>query len=325
MTTRREILLAIGAGALAPQCAFAQAAPRRIAYLQEYDGPRSGRYIAAFKSGMRELGYVDGKDFVVEMHAANTAPTQLPELAGKLVAAKYDILLSSGTPSALALQKATREIPILITSAGDPVATGMAAALNRPGGNITGLTGQATDLTTKRLDLLRQILPGLRRVGYLHNPGNARDIAGLKQFESDCRKIGVQPILAALTKREDVSVVFDAMKKSMVQATVVTGAATNYIWVREIVDQALHTKIPAIHSRSDGPDAGGLFSYGTDAEDLYRRAAAYAVKIFKGEKPGNIPIEQPTKFDFVINMKTARALGLKVPNSVLVQATKVIE
>lgn len=240
MNKRRSILLAVLAFALAaPLAATAQQTPKRIAYLQEDDGPRRDRYIAAFKSGMRDLGYVDGKDFVVERQTADTDLAQLPELARKLVAAKYDIFLTGGTTSALALQKVTRDIPILITSAGDPVATGLAVALNHPGGNITDLTGQATDLNTKRLDLLRQMLPGLRRAAILYNPGNARDILGVNQFETDCKKIGVEPIRAALTKRDDVSAVFDVMKKAKAQAIVVTAAATNATWMREIFEHLI--------------------------------------------------------------------------------------
>ena len=224
------------------------------------------------------------------------------------------------------MRAGTGAIPILVVTVSDPVGTGLAASLARPGGNVTGLTqGVGNDLYTKRLDLLRQLVPGMRRVGILHNPDNAADSSTLRQFESDCAKLGFKSILARVRKREEIAAAFNTLLRDKAQGLIVTSAGTNFAWRETIIEQAVKHRLPAVYGGSPIVDSGGLISYGTDQIDLYRRAAAYADKIFKGAKPGDLPIEQPIKFEMVINLKTAKALGIKIPGSVLVQATQVIE
>ncbi len=253
--------------------------------------------IDAFNAGMRELGYAEGKDYAIEHRSAENDLARLPALAAELLALKVDVIVPSGTPSAVAARNATREIPILIVTVGDPVGSGLAASLRRPGGNVTGLTNLASDLVTKHLDLLRQILPDMRRVGFLYNPDNAANVLGLKQFESDCGKLGFNSIRAPVRKAEDIATAFNTLKRDKAQGMIVTAASSNIAWRESIIEHAAKHRLPAIYGENLFAESGGLLSYAANFPDLYRRAAAYADKIFKGAKPGDLPIEQPTKFE----------------------------
>ena len=274
---------------------------------------------------MRELGYAEGRDYVFEYRSVLGDLARLPAAAAELVALKVDLILSTGTPSTEAALKATRDIPILIATVGDPVGSGFAASLRRPGGNVTGLTGLGSELNSKRLDLLRQILPGMRRVGFLYNPDNASDALQLRQFESDCAKLQFTPIRASLRKAEEIPVTFNQLSRDKAQGLLVSGGSTNSAARGTIIEYAAKNRLPAVFSNSSYAESGGLLSYGVNIPDLYRRAAAYADKIFKGAKPGDLPIEQPVKFEMILNLKTAKALGLTISQSVIVQATRVIE
>ena len=327
MIARRRIVIAIGAGVLAaPLAAFAQQRKvRRIGFLLESEQSYFLPRFDAFKAGMSALGYAEGRDYVTELRSAQSDFARLPALAAELVAVKVDVIVSSGTPSAVAASKATREIPILLTTAGDPVGSGLAAALARPGGNVTGLTGIGSELNTKRLDLLRQLLPRMHRVGLLYDPNNQSNMLTLTRFEADCGKLQLQSIRAPARKAEEIAAAFKILARNKAQGLLVSANSTNLASRAGIVEYAAKHRLPAAYGESNYAEAGGLISYASDYSDLYRRAAAYADKIFKGAKPGDLPIEQPTRFEFVLNMKTAKALGLKIPGSILVQATKVIE
>lgn len=326
---RRKLIVAFGAGALAaPLRSVAQQQGKvwRVGFLWESDPSDFASRIDAFKAGMRELRYVEGKDYTVEHRSAQNELARLPALAVQLLELKADVIVASGTPSAVAARNATRAIPILIVTVGDPVGNGLAVSLSHPGGNVTGLTqGVASDLYTKRLDLLHQILPGMRRVGFLYNPDNDNDALSLGQFESDCIKLKITSARAPLRKREDIAAAFNTLKRDKVQALIVSTAGTNSEWRKDIIEQAAKHRLPAVYPLSNHAELGGLLSYGTNLSDLWRRAAAYADKIFKGAKPGDLPIEQPTRFETVINLKTAKALGIKIPDLILVRADKVIE
>ena len=326
MNTRRKLVLALGAGAFAPLAAFAQ--PRkvwRIGFLQESKPTTDIPRLDAFKAGMSALGYVEGKDYVTEIRSAQDNLAGLPALAAELVALKVDVILPTGTPAAMAASKATREIPIVIATVGDPVGSGLAASLARPGGNVTGLTNLSAELITKRLDLLRQILPRMRRVGLLYDSSNPVDALGLTRFVSDCAKLQLQSIRAPARKAEEIAAAFKTLARDNAQGLIVIPSNANNTSRASIIEHAAKQRLPAVYGRSDYAEAGGLISYAPDVVDLHRRSAAYADKIFKGAKPGDIPIEQPTRFDFVLNMKTAKALGLRIQGSILVQATRVIE
>jgi ABC-type uncharacterized transport system substrate-binding protein len=242
------------------------------------------------------------------------------------VALKVDVIVSSGTPSAIAARNATRDIPILITTAGDPPGSGLAISLSRPGGNVTGLTqGVGLELYSKRLDLLRQIVPDMRRVGFLYDPDNAANAKGSSRFEADCQKLGLKALRAPARNAEEISAAFNALKRDQAQALIVTAASTFVPLQQRILEHAASYRLPAVYPVGATAEAGGLISYGTNFPELYRRAAAYADKIFKGAKPGDLPIEQPSKFELVVNLKTAKALGITIPQSILVSADKVIE
>ena len=326
MNTRRKIVIALGAGALAPLASFAQ--QRKVWRIGLLRGAEQSEYIKrfdAFKAGMSALGYDEGRDYVVEIRSSPTDFARLPELVAELVALKVDIIVTEGTALALSARQATREIPILITTVGDPVASGLAASLARPGGNVTGFTTLAAELYTKRLDLLRQLLPGIRRVGLLYDPTNPSDALALTRFESDCANIQLQPIRAPARTAEEIAAAFTTLARHQAQGLLVVAGNTNNVSRERVIEYAAKQRLPAVYGRIAYAEAGGLISYAADDTDMFRRVAAYAVKIFKGAKPGDLPIQQPTLFEFVVNMKTAKALGLKIPGSILVQATRVIE
>jgi putative ABC transport system substrate-binding protein len=330
MNNRRKLIVALGAGALAAPFGLSaqqQGKVWRIGFLwereqSEYDYVQR---FEAFKAGMRELGYVEGRDYAIEHRSAGNDLVRLSALAAELLAIKVDLIMASAASSAIAARNTTREIPILIATLGDPVGIGLAATLRRPGGNVTGLTSVNVELATKHLDLLRQIFPSMRRVGFLYNPDNTANTLALKQFESDCGKLQFKPIRAPVRKSEEIAAAFNILRHEKAQGFVVSGGSTNQALRESIVEHAAKLRLPAVYPASIFVDAGGLFSYGANYPDLYRRAAAYADKIFKGVKPGDLPIEQPTKFELVFNMKTAKALGIKFPDSFLVRAEKVIE
>ena len=322
MNSRRTLLIALGAGVLtAPFASFAQQQGKvwRIGFL--WESYYADRFVA-FTAGMRELGYAEGTHYVVEQRVG---PARLPALAAELIALKVDVILAQSTPATLAARDASRETPIVMTTVGDPVGSGLAENLRRPGGNVTGLTTMTTDLYTKRLDLLRQILPGMRRAGLVYNPGNPLDVIALKQFESDCGKLGLKSIRAPVGKREDIAGAFDLLKRDKAQGVIVSSPSLNVQLRESIIERAAGSRLPAVYGNTVFADSGGLLSYSTNQADLNRRAAAYVDRIFKGAKPGDLPIEQPTKFELVINLKTAKALGIKITDSVLAQATKVVE
>jgi len=328
MNDRRKLLVALGASVIAaPLGSFAQQPikVRRIGFLWEGEQSEYVQYVDAFNAGMRELGYAEGKDYAIEHRSAQNDLARLPALAAELIALKVNVIVPGGTSSAVAASKATREIPILIAIIGDPIGSGLAATLQRPGANVTGLTNLASELFTKRLDLLRQILPGMRRVGFLYNPDNAANVLGLKQFELGCTKLGFQSIRARVRKADEIASTFSALQREKAQGIIVTNASTNIAWRASIIEHAAKHRLPAVYGQNLFADSGGLLSYAANYPDLYRRTAAYADKIFKGAKPGDLPIEQPTKFELIANLKTAKALGIKIPNTILLQATKVIE
>ena len=326
MITRRRVVIALGVGALAPFATFAQSRKIwRIGLLRETKQLTDVARLTAFKEGMKSLGYVEGTDYVIEIRFAESDFSRLPTLVAEMVSQKMDLILTSGTPSAIAASKGTREIPIVMPTVGDPVGSGLVATLARPGGNITGLSTITSELVSKRLDLLRQLSPRIHRVGLIYDPNNPIDRLVLMRFESTCANIKMVCLRAPATKPDNIAAAFDALKIHKAQGIIVTSSGINNADRQQITELATQYRIPAIYSQIEYADVGGLISYAPDFTDMNRRAAAYVDKIIKGAKPGDLPIEQPTKFDLVVNMKTAKALGSKIPQSILVQATKVIE
>jgi len=284
----------------------------------------TGRY-GAFLKGMRELGYIEGRSFAVEARFADGKTEALPGLAAELIRTKVDVIVGTGTAVISALHKATRTIPVVSAVVADPVGAGFAASLARPGGNITGLTDFQPEMNEKHLELLTVCVPRLSRFAVLVNPTNPSHPELLKRIQVTAQKVGIDVLAKDAGTRDDITRSFDAMARDRAQATLVLGDGFFLQQVRQIGDLALKHRLPSISLNLEYAEAGGLMSYGPNITDNYRRAASYVDKILKGEKPGDLPIEGPTKFELVINRKTANALGITLSPELLLRADRVIE
>ena len=298
----------------------------RIGYLIGQSRSTGSGRIDPFRQGLRELGYVEGKNFVIEWRSAEEKLDRLPALAAELVRLKVDVIVTPGRLPTRAAKEATSTIPIVMTQDSDPVANGFVASLARPGGNITGLSTLAPELSGKRLELLKEVIPTLSRVavfGSSTTPGNAQL---LREVELAAKSFGVTLQYVDVLSPKDIESAFRAAGKGRADGVLmmVTGAVT-FPRRTEIAELAVKNRLPAIYSNSLFVDAGGLMSYSANLADLDRRAAAYVDKILKGAKPADLPVEQPTKFEFIINLKAAKQIGLTIPPNVLVRADRVIK
>jgi len=297
----------------------------RTAYLSASSSSTNPERIEAFRQGLRELRYVEGKNIVIEWRHAEEKIDRLPALAAELVRLKVDIIVTSGPTATRAVKEATSTIPIVMAQDPDPVGNGFVASLARPGGNITGLATLTPELSGKRLELLKEIVPKLSRVAVLGTstrPGNAQ---ALEEIELAAKAFGVKLQYLDVLDPKDIETAFRAAVKGRADAVLwlvaggVAGAHRT-----QIADLAVKRRLPAIYDRREFVDDGGLMSYGTNFNDLSRRAATYVDKILKGRTPADLPVEQPMKFEFIINLKAAKQIGLTVPPNVLVRADKVI-
>jgi putative tryptophan/tyrosine transport system substrate-binding protein len=296
----------------------------RIGYLNPGD-PVSRTYrTEAFRQGLRELGYVEGKNIIIEYRFAEARPERLPELARELVALNVDIIFAGGGPATEAAKNATQMIPI-VTSSQDPVLQGLVASLPRPGGNITGLANLTSELVGKRLELLKEVIPQLSRVAVLLTPISDFVFTHWRRTEVAAQSLGVQLQAAEIRQRDDLEPAFAAIKRERAEALFMIRSPIINDLTKRIANLAVESRLPAIYDEKRFPELGGLMSYGTDLADLDRRAAIYIGKILKGAKPADLPVERPTKFELVINLRTAKALGLKIPSHLLMEADRVIE
>jgi putative ABC transport system substrate-binding protein len=283
----------------------------------------------AFRQGLRDLGYVDGRNVVIEIRDADGKPERLPALAAELVALKIDVLVTGGgTPPALAAKQATKTIPIVFASAPDPVTDGLVTSLARPGGNVTGSSNLNPELVGKCLEQLTQAVPTVSRVAVLWQPGfmdERTDKDMLKAVDVAARALGVRLQVVEARGPTDIDSAFSKMTRARAGALTVLPSAMLFTERRRLVDLAAKNRLPAVYVQREFVDAGGLMAYGPRLADLFRRAATYVDKILKGAKPGDLPVEQPTKFDLAINLKTAKALGLTIPPSLLSRADEVIQ
>ncbi len=327
ITTRRRLLLALGASALtAPLASFAQQSgsmPRIGLLWIETDSP--SQFAAALREGLRALGYVEGKNIRIDDRSLVDRYELLPEAAGRLVSQKVDVIVCYGSTATQAASNATSTIPIVMVSGLDPVKLGVAASLSRPGRNVTGLTFLGPDLSGKRLELLKEIIPGMRRLAVIHSSGSPSGVASLKNHESAAQVLNLEVRRVEVGTVGDIGPAIAGIARMNVQAISVVGSTLLTANCKQVVAAIEKVRLPAIYANSEFPLAGGLLSYATNHFDSFRRAATYVDKILKGTKPGDIPIEQPTRFELVINMKTAKALGIKIPNTIMVRAEKVIE
>jgi putative tryptophan/tyrosine transport system substrate-binding protein len=289
-------------------------------------GTTSGRdpYVEAFLEGMRALGYVEGQNLVLEYRGAEGQYERLPDLAAELVRLQVDVLLVVITPAALAAKQATTTIPIVMAGVGDPVGSGLVASLSRPAGNVTGLAAVSSDLVGKQLEFLKEVLPTVSRVAVLWNPANPVHALNVREADVAGQALGVQLHLVAARGPDAFDSAFAAMTSAPAGALLVLGDSMFLQHRRRLAELAATSRLPTMHNVGPYVEAGGLMAYGPSPLDILRRAATYVDKILKGAKPADMPVEQPTKFDLVINLKTAQALGLTIPPSVLFQATEVI-
>jgi len=280
----------------------------------------------AFRGALRDIGYVEGKNINFVYRWADGSQKRLGEFAAELASLKVDIIFSApGTPTAIAVQKATATIPIVFAGVGDAVGTGLVATLARPGGNATGLVNQSQDISGKQLEFLKEGIPGLSRVGVLWRPSNPSYRNLLSRFDAVVRATGVQVVLIGAESRQDLVTAFETIKKSQIDGLVVQADDLFINQGTRIIELAAAYRVPTIYRLGYQAAAGGLMAYGPNIPDMYRRAASYIDKILKGAKPGDLPVEQPTKIELVVNLKTAKALGLTVPPSLLARADEVIE
>ncbi len=331
---RRLTLFALGASALEnalPAIAQTQSkAPDklwRIGFLAPRKQPASmeADFIGGFPQGMRERGYVEGKNLTIEWRFADGDLTRLPKLAEELVQLKVDVLIGAGPQAIGALKQATTAIPIVMGVPGDPVSQGFVASLARPGGNITGATINAGEINAKRLQMLREISPRVSRVAVLMNPDNRGHVAALATIQKAGQQVKVKTFAAEANTSGDIEAAFTFMKREKAGAVIVQTDAIFNAHTRQIADLALNQRLPLITGIREYVDAGCLMSYGASFRDNFYRAAYYVDRIFKGTKPADLPVEQPTRFELFINGKTAKALGLTIPQSLLISAEKVIE
>jgi len=297
----------------------------RVGLLSSYSPSDAAAWHQAFRLGLRDLGWVEGKNISIEYRYAEGKRARIPDLAADLVRLKVDVIVTSLVGDALAARKATRAIPIVVVAATDPVAMRLVESLARPGGNVTGFSQLAFELVGKRLELLKEMVPKLSRVAVLWNPQGRLTRRAWEELQLPAQQLGVQLHSLEVRSPDEFDKAFEDATRVRAGALFILPHPVIGLNLKRIAGLAAKSRLPSIFHVSEFADAGGLLTYGPDRDDLYRRAATFVDKILKGAKPADLPIEQPTKFELVINMKTARALGLTIPQSILLRADRVIE
>jgi putative ABC transport system substrate-binding protein len=321
------LLLVVAANAgLATVAAETQPAmPYRIGVLERLPAARNTENLDAFRQGMRELGYGEGNDFELLYRSADGRSERFPDLAKELVSLKVNVIVTRGTPAALAAKRATTTIPIVMSPSGDPLLSGLVASFARPGGNVTGLSTNLIDLAAKRLELLRQVVPGVLRIAAIMNTSNPAIALEWKELEATAQRTRIELQLLDVRQPDDLRRAFETGIRQRVGAVIVGIDDLTQMHQREIIGHAAKTRLPAMYASREFASAGGLISYGVSYPDLYRRAAKFVDRILKGARPADLAIEQPAAFDLTINLKTARSLGLTMPPSLLLRANQIIE
>jgi putative ABC transport system substrate-binding protein len=325
---RRSFIGTLAGGLLAaPLAVEAQpAGTRRIGLLETSSpSPARVRLWATLRQRLRELGYLEGQNIVFESRFGEGKPDRLPGLAAELVALKVDVIVTSGTPASLAAKQATRTIPIVMAQLADPVGAGLVASLGRPGGNVTGLTTQDANLSGKRLEMLREVVPKVSRFAVLIDETSPGSMLIARGTQVAAQSLGVQLQSLGVRGSGELDRAFSAMKEARTGALIVESSSLLFTSRTRLAELALKNRLPTVFAQREYAEAGGLMAYSADFSDLFRRTATFVDKILKGTKPADLPVEQPTKFDFVINLKTAKALGLTIPPSLLQRADQVIE
>jgi putative tryptophan/tyrosine transport system substrate-binding protein len=321
---RREFITLLGGAAAAwPVAARGQQKLPTIGVLGTASASAWGPWTAALAKRLRELGWIEGRTIVIEYRWADGRSERFAEIAAEFVRLKVDVILTSGA-AVLAAKQATSVIPIVFAAANDPLGTGAVASLARPGGNATGLSAQQSDLVSKRLELLREVVPGFRQLGIMANVGYPAAVLEMDEVQGTARTFGFEVAKLEIRRPEDIAPAFEALKGRAEALYVCSDPLVNANRIR-INTLALVARLPTSYANREYVDAGGLMSYGPNFADLFRRSAELVDKILRGTKPGEIPVEQPTKFDLVINLKAAKAIGLEIPPTLLARADEVIE
>jgi putative ABC transport system substrate-binding protein len=322
---RREPIFLLAGAVVAPLPLSAQSSSRvwRIGVLETTPMDLNVPNINAFRQSLQDLGYVEGQNLIVAYRSAEGRGERFTELAADLLRLNVDVIVTRGTPAVLAAKKATTTIPIVMAAVGEPLM--VVASLARPGGNITGLSGYSTDLEAKRAQLIKELVPGAVRIAGLYNMGNPVVPPQWNQLQTAAQKLGIEPQLLDVRKPEDIAPAFNAASGQHADALMVGVDALTQENRTLIAKLAADHRLPAIYVSKEYVDAGGLVAYGPSYPDLYRRAAIYVDKIFRGTSPSDLPVEQPTKFELIINLKAAKALGLTIPPTLLATADEVIE
>ena len=324
---RRDIITLLGgAAAMWPLATRGQQAgkPPTIGFLGPTTLSLSRALVSAFVQRLRDLGWVEGRNVAFEFRWAEGRTERFAEIASEFVGLKVDVIITQNTPPVLAAKQATSNIPIVFASAGDPVGTGIVASLARPGGNVTGLSTQSTDTSAKRLELLREIVPGLRRLAIIANVGSAFGLIEIAEVQAAARTLGIEVIVLGTRQAADIVPAFDGLKERAEALYIAPDPILTNNRLR-INTMALGARLPSITTFREYVEAAGLMSYGPNFEDQFRHAAEFVDKILRGARPADLPVEQPTKFDLVINLTTAKALGIAVPPTLLSLADEVIE
>ena len=324
---RREFITLLGGAASWPLAAHAQQPMAKlptIGFLGSATLLVESQRVAAFVQRLRQLGWIENRNVAIEYRWAEGRIERFTELAAEFARLKVDLIVAATTPAVIAAKQATAAIPIVFATVNDPVSTGLVASLARPGGNLTGLSNQLGDTASKRLELLREIVPGLRRLGIWANVGNPGTVLEMGEVQAAARTLALEVVTLEIRRAEDIGPAFEGAKGRMDALYVAADplAISNRVRINTL---ALAARLPTMQGVREYVEAGGLMSYGANIADGYRRAADYVDKILRGAKPGDIPVEQPTKFDLVINMTTAKALGLTIPDKLMALADEVIE
>ena len=329
MNHRRKLLIVLGSGALVnPLATRAQAPPakpRRIGFLSSANAQINAARLAAFRAGMLELGWLEQRDYLFDARYANSVTQALAGLAAELVATRPDLLLVPSEQDVHLLLQHTKTIPIVFVIAQDPVGNGIAASLRQPGGNATGLTSLSTELSGKRLQLFKEAFPRVAHIALLFEPDNVGSVSQSRETEGAAQRLGLRISPIELRQPADLEPAIKRASALGAQAYVLTTGGIIASLGQVIADRLIRLKAPSMFGNSQAVEAGGLMSYAASFTDNFRRAAGYVDKIFKGAKPGELPIQQPTRFELVVNLKTAKAIGVTVPPIVLLQAERVIE
>jgi putative tryptophan/tyrosine transport system substrate-binding protein len=325
---RRELIALLGGAAAAwPLAARAQPARKvwRVGILETISQPLNAANLAALRRGLRELGYIEGQNLLIEYRSADGRAERFPDLASELVRLKVDLIVTRGTPAVLAAKNATTVIPIVMAAIGEPLVTGAVANLAHPGGNVTGLSSFATELASKRVELVKEMIPGIRRIAGLFNMGNPVVPPEWEAAKAAALSLGIEPYLLDVRNSQDLSRVFEPEIRQHADALVV--GIDGFVQANQatILDLVVRRQLPAMYPSREFVDGGGLLTYAVSYPALYYRAASFVDKIFKGAKPADLPVEQPTKMELIINLKTAKAIGLAIPPILLARADEVIE